>query len=128
MGAFKRCDYCSRTVGWNDAQERRTWLELHWDILDEAHPEQVWDFCSWDCCVNFGLSRRNGPVSDLVREFGDRVLASGAVEDDYLSALEQERTRREEKRSAAQRDMRSLLDEIERTTRDELGDGKKHSG
>src|SRR5205814_2380274 len=75
MGAFKRCDYCGRTVNWNDVQERRTWLELHWDVLDEGHPEQVWDFCSWDCAVNFGLSRRKGPVGDLVRELGDRVVA-----------------------------------------------------
>src|SRR4029079_16637056 len=85
LGAFKRCDYCGRTVNWNDVQERRTWLELHWDVLDEGHPEQVWDFCCWDCAVNFGLSRRKGPVGDLVRELGDRVMAAGAVEDEYIT-------------------------------------------
>ena len=98
MGAYKRCDYCGRTVNWNDIQERRTWLELHWDVLDDGHPEQVWDFCSWDCAVNFGLARRKGPVDDLVRELGDRLMAAGAPEDDYLSALEVERTRRHQRR------------------------------
>ena len=125
MGAFKRCDYCGRTVNWNDVQERRTWLELHWDVLDEGHPEQVWDFCAWDCCVNFGLARRKGPVGDLVRELGDRLMASGAPEDDYLTALDQERSRREQRRSAAQRDVRSLLEELERgATGESKGDGK----
>jgi hypothetical protein len=114
MGAYKRCDYCGRTVNWNDAQERRTWLELHWDVLDEGHPEQVWDFCTWDCTVNFGLSRRKGPVVDLVRELGDRVMAAGALEDDYLNALDQERSRREQRRTAVQRDVRSLLEELEK--------------
>jgi hypothetical protein len=122
MAAFKRCDHCARTVGWNDAQERRTWLELHWDVLDDGHPEQVWDFCSWDCCVNFGLSRRRGPVSDLVRDFGDRVIAAGTAEEDYLSALDQERARCEQRRTAAQRDVRQLLDELERTARGDSGD------
>jgi hypothetical protein len=114
MGAYKRCDYCGRTVNWNDAQERRTWLELHWDVLDEGHPEQVWDFCTWDCTVNFGLSRRKGPVLDLVRELGDRVMAAGALEEDYLGALDQERSRREQRRTAVQRDVRSLLEDLER--------------
>ena len=27
-----RCDGCGRTVAWSDTQERRTWLELHWDV------------------------------------------------------------------------------------------------
>ena len=36
MAAFKRCDQCGRTVAWSDLQERRTWLELHWDDLGEA--------------------------------------------------------------------------------------------
>ena len=127
MGAFKRCDYCGRTVNWNDVQERRTWLELHWDVLDEGHPEQVWDFCSWDCAVNFGLGRRKGPVGDLVRELGDRVMAAGASEEDYLGALDQERTRREQRRSAVQRDVRSLLEELERGAPGESkGDGSKH--
>ena len=70
MGAFKRCDYCGRTVNWNDVQERRTWLELHWDVLDEGHPEQVWDFCCWDCAVNFGLSRRKGPSATWCVSWG----------------------------------------------------------
>jgi hypothetical protein len=126
MGAFKRCDYCGRTVNWNDVQERRTWLELHWDVLDEGHPEQVWDFCCWDCTVNFGLSRRKGPVGDLVRELGDRVMAAGALEDDYLKALDQERARREQRRSTAQREVRSLLEELERGAPGEAkGDGGK---
>jgi hypothetical protein len=127
MGAYKRCDYCGRTVNWNDAQERRTWLELHWDVLDEGHPEQVWDFCTWDCTVNFGLSRRKGPVVDLVRELGDRVMAAGALEDDYLNALDQERSRREQRRTAVQRDVRSLLEELEKGAPGESkGDSTKH--
>jgi hypothetical protein len=127
MGAYKRCDYCGRTVNWNDVQERRTWLELHWDVLDEGHPEQVWDFCSWDCGVNFGLSRRKGPVGDLVRELGDRVMATGASEEDYLGALDQERSRREQRRSDVQRDVRSLLEELERGAPGESkGDTGKH--
>ena len=77
MGAFKRCDYCGRTVSWNDIQERRTWLELHWDVLDDGHPEQVWDFCpgtvpsisAWP-----GARARSG---DMVRELGDRLMAAG---------------------------------------------------
>ncbi len=121
MGAYKRCDYCGRTVNWNDVQERRTWLELHWDVLDDGHPEQVWDFCSWDCTVNFGFARRKGPVDDLVRELGDRLMAAGAPEDDYLTALDQERSRREQRRTAAQRDVRSLLEQLERGAR---GDSK----
>ena len=119
MGAYKRCDYCGRTVNWNDVQERRTWLELHSDVLDDGHPEQVWDFCSWDCTVNFGLARRKGPVDDLVRELGDRLMAAGAPEDDYLTALDQERTRRQQRQSAAQRDVRSLLEQLERGARGE---------
>lgn len=114
MGAFKRCDYCGRTVNWNDMQERRTWLELHWDILDEGHPEQVWDFCSWDCVLNFGLGRRRGQAAELLRELGDRLLSSGTNEDDYLSALEQERKRRESNRNFTQNQVRSLLEELER--------------
>ena len=35
MAAFKQCDGCARAVSWNDSQERRTWLELHWDVLEE---------------------------------------------------------------------------------------------
>lgn len=114
MGAFKRCDYCARTVNWNDLQERRTWLELHWDILDEGHPEQVWDFCCWDCVLNFGLGRRRGTAVELVRELGDRLLASGTAEEDYVTALEQEKKRRETHRDDAQSQVRSLLDELER--------------
>ena len=114
MGAFKRCDYCGRTVNWNDLQERRTWLELHWDILDEGHPEQVWDFCCWDCVLNFGLGRRRGPAAEMLRELGDRLLATGTAEEDYLEALEQEKKRRETHRNDAQRQVRSLLEELER--------------
>ena len=125
MGAFKRCDYCGRTVNWNDVQERRTWLELHWDVLDEGHPEQVWDFCCWDCAVNFGLGRARGRLVTWSGKLGDRVMAAGAVEDEYLSALDQERTRREQRRSAAQRDVRSLLEELERGA---TGDAKGESG
>lgn len=118
MAAFKRCDYCGRTVNWNDLQERRTWLELHWDALDEGQPEQVWDFCSWDCMVNFGLGRKRAPASDLVRELGDRLLAAGAREDEFLAALEQEKVRRQSRHASAQDEVRSLLEELERQSRD----------
>ena len=46
-------------------------------------------------------------------------MAAGAPEDDYLTALDQERTRREQRRTAAQRDVRSLLEQLERGARGE---------
>jgi hypothetical protein len=112
MGAFKQCDGCGRTVGWNDSQERRTWLELHWDVLEDEHPEQVWDFCSWDCMVNFGLARRRGPMGDLVRDLGERVMAAGVTQEDYLDALERER-RRGEERLITRQNVRSLLEQLD---------------
>ena len=65
----------------------------------------------------------NNPIAviqgnlDLVRELGDRLMAAGAPEDDYLSALEIERTRRHQRRQNAQRDVRNLLEELERGAR-----------
>ena len=113
MGAFKQCDGCGRTVTWGDTQERRTWLELHWDTLEDEPPDQAWDFCSWDCLVNFGLGRRRGAVGDLVRDLGERLLSSGVTQEEYLGALEDERQRRQE-RLVTHNDVRSLLDQWER--------------
>jgi hypothetical protein len=113
MAAFKQCDGCGRTVGWNDTQERRTWLELHWDVIEDDHPEQVWDFCSWDCVVTFTLARRRGPVGDLVRDLGERLLAAGVTQEDYLAAIERERERTRERLVTSQ-DVRSLLEQLDR--------------
>jgi hypothetical protein len=113
MAAFKQCDACGRTVGWNDSQERRTWLELHWDVLEDEHPEQVWDFCSWDCVVNFGLARRRGPVGDLLRDLGERLMAAGVTQEDYQTALDRERQRGSERLVTSQ-DVRSLLEQLDR--------------
>jgi len=112
MAAYKQCDACGRTVGWNDNQERRTWLELHWDVLEDEHPEQVWDFCSWDCMVNFGLARRRGPVGDLLRDLGERLLAAGVTQEDYQNALDRERLRGRERLVTSQ-DVRSLLEQLD---------------
>ena len=49
----------------------------------------------------------------------DRLMAAGAPEDDYLSALEIERTRRHQRRQNAQREVRNLLEELERGARGE---------
>ena len=46
-------------------------------------------------------------------------MAAGAPEDDYLTALDQERTRGQQRQSAAQRDVRSLVEQLERGTRGE---------
>ena len=97
MGAYKRCDYCGRTVNWNDIQERRTWLELHWDVLDDGHPEQVWDFCSWDCAVNFGLSRRPSPAP------GSSWSASAGWASIQRSAAGSTMRRRTSRRSGSER-------------------------
>jgi hypothetical protein len=113
MGAFKQCDGCGRTVAWSDTQERRTWLELHWDTLEDEPPDQAWDFCAWDCLVSFGLGRRRAPVGDLVRDLGERLLATGVSQQDYLAALEAERQRRQE-RLVTHGDVRSLLEQWER--------------
>ena len=112
MAAFKQCDGCARAVSWNDSQERRTWLELHWDVLEDEHPEQVWDFCSWDCLVSFGLARRRGPIGDLVRDLGERLMANGVTQEDYLAALERERQRGQE-RLVTHQDVRSLLEQLD---------------
>ena len=127
MGAFKQCDGCGRTVGWNDSQERRTWLELHWDVLEDKHPEQVWDFCSWYCMVHFGLARRRGPVADLVRNLGERLLAAGVTQEDYLAALERER-RLGEERLVTRQDVRSLLDQLDRPAGPREPDPRRNAG
>lgn len=117
MAAFKRCDQCGRTVAWSDLQERRTWLELHWDDLGEDNPEQVWDFCSWECLVGYGFGRRHAPASDLIHEVCDHLAASGIPEEEIIATLERERARRQSHQTTVQRDVRQLLEELERRSR-----------
>jgi PHD/YefM family antitoxin component YafN of YafNO toxin-antitoxin module len=59
----------------------------------------------------------------MVRELGDRLMAAGAPEDDYISALDQEKSRRVQRRSAAQREVHALLEQLEQgATGDSKGD------